>query len=447
MTDSNFESWGRFPKVAHAGVLTPGGFGEVESAMRSITSTLLPRGLGRSYGDSCLNEEGYLLWTKWLNKLHAFDPQTGVLRCDAGVSLEEILRVFVPQGWFLPVSPGTKFVTVGGAIANDIHGKNHHRAGSFGNHVRRFELLRSDGERMLCSPSSNADWFQATIGGLGLTGVILWAEFALKPIYGPYLALESIKLESLEEFFTLSRESDLGYEYTVAWLDCLSGGNKMGRGLLLRANHTSDPEHDVAKILPKDAAWKTFPMDAPSFLLSAHALKAFNWMYYHKQLTKSRKHRIHFDQYFYPLDSIHHWNRMYGKRGFLQWQCVVPTAANHQALRMILEKITRSRLGSFLAVLKEFGNIAPLGMLSFPMPGVTLALDFAYADSKLLPLLDELDEIVTGHGGRIYPAKDARMAQKTFRSAFPAFEHFKRYIDPKLSSSFYRRVDVAHGQA
>jgi FAD/FMN-containing dehydrogenase len=199
--------------------------------------------------------------------------------------------------------------------------------------------------------------------------------------------------------------------------------------------------------LPKDVAWKTFPVEAPSFLLSAHTLKAFNWMFYHKQLAKIRRSRTHYDPFFYPLDSIHHWNRMYGKRGFLQWQCVVPTTADNQAIRMILEKITRSQLGSFLAVLKEFGNIAPRGMLSFPMPGVTLALDFAYEEKTLMPLLDELDEIVTGHGGRIYPAKDARMAAHTFRASFPAFERFQHFVDPKLSSSFYRRIDIAHGHA
>jgi FAD/FMN-containing dehydrogenase len=435
-----FESWGRFPKVSHLGEIAPSCVSKVSAAIESVDSLILPRGQGRSYGDSCLNEGGYLLSTKWLNKFYFFDPNSGLLRCESGVTFDEILRVFVPKGWFLPVTPGTKFVTVGGAIANDIHGKNHHKAGSFGNHVIRFELQRSDGTRILCSKDTNFDWFKATIGGLGLTGVILWAEFRLKPIQGPYIEMESIKFESLDEFLQISKESERDYEYTVSWLDCLSDERKMGRGIFMRGNHSDRKEKRASKILHRDSLWKTFPVDAPRFFLSTATVKIFNFLYYHKQVKKYQKDNVHYDAFFYPLDKIKHWNRMYGKRGFLQWQCVVPITDKNEPIKLILQKIIKSKLGSFLVVLKEFGNLTSEGMLSFPMPGITLALDFPNVGKPLFSLLDELDKIVVEFGGRIYPAKDARMSSKTFYASFPEFENFVRYVDPKFSSSFYKRV-------
>jgi FAD/FMN-containing dehydrogenase len=432
-----FASWGRFPKASHLGAPAPARLAEVDSMIHTAGAPILPRGLGRSYGDSCLNDGGYLLLTKWLNKIHAFDANSSLLKCESGVTFEEILKIFVPKGWFLPVTPGTKFITVGGAIANDIHGKNHHQAGSFGHHLIRFELLRSDGRRMICSRENNADWFRATIGGLGLTGLILWAEFRLKSIAGPYIEMESIRFKNLDEFFAISKGSEQDYEYTVAWLDCLSTGNSLGRGLFMRGNHSAKREE---KALKNNSNGKTFPFEAPSFLLSKAAIRAFNSAYYHKQLKKSVKRLIHYDPFFYPLDKIRHWNRMYGKRGFLQWQCVVPILNSTDAIKIILSEIAESGLGSFLVVLKEFGSLPSEGMLSFPAPGMTLALDFANAGERLFRLLSHLDETVVKFGGRIYPAKDARMSGKTFCASFPAFDEFARYIDPKFSSSFYRRV-------
>lgn len=435
----NFESWGRFPKISHLGEIAPPCINKVNTTIESVDSLILPRGQGRSYGDSCLNEGGYLLSTKLLNRFCDFNQDTGILRCESGVTLDEILRVFVHRGWFLLVTPGTKFVTVGGAIANDIHGKNHHKVGSFGNHIICFELQRSDGTRILCSRDANADWFKATIGGLGLTGVILWAEFALKPISGPYIEMESIKFKSLDDFFQISKESEQDYEYTISWLDCLSNHDGI-RGIFIRGNHSDREEGDASKILHKNSTWKTFPFDAPMFLLSTPTIKLFNFLYYNKQFKRHQKSRVHYDPFFYPLDNIRNWNRMYGKRGFLQWQCVVPSTDKNEAIRTILENIAKSKLGSFLVVLKEFGSFPRQGMLSFPMHGITLALDFPNVGEQLFSILDKLDEIVIDFGGRIYPAKDARMAVKTFHASFPEVENFTKYIDTKFSSSFYRRV-------
>lgn len=439
INNNNFESWGRFPKVAHLGELVPNTFNLVEEYLSSAEPHILPRGLGRSYGDSCLNEGGYLLSTRNLNRFLSFDPQSGAVRCESGVSLDELLQVFVPKGWFLPVTPGTKFVTVGGAIANDIHGKNHHRGGTFCNHVNSFELERSDGSRILCSRENNYDWFRATVGGLGLTGVILWAEIVLKPVNGPYIDMESIKFEGLDEFSSISDESAEGFEYTVSWLDCLRDADKI-RGIFMRGNHSEKRAEKDSEILHSGQGLASFPFDAPSMLLSNPTIKLFNFLYYNKQRIKSLKSCVHYDPFFYPLDKVNHWNRMYGTRGFLQWQCAVPAADDNKGIKLILQKITENRLGSFLVVLKEFGDIESQGMLSFPMPGMTLALDFPNTGKRLFDILDELDKLVIMFGGRIYPAKDARMAGGTFQKAFPLFEDFKKFIDPKFSSSFYRRV-------
>ncbi|RJQ22397.1 MAG: FAD-binding oxidoreductase [Nitrospiraceae bacterium] len=436
--DLTLESWGRFPAALHSGEIVPRSIDEVRNSMRSVDASLLPRGMGRSYGDSCLNDGGYLLSTKRLDKFMHFAPDTGVLRCESGVTLDEILRVFVPQGWFLPVTPGTKYVTIGGAIANDIHGKNHHREGTFSNHVIRFELERSDGTRFLCSRDENRDWFRATVGGIGLTGVILWAELKLRPIAGPYIEMESIKFDSLDEFFQISHSSGGLFEYTVSWLDCLSSNDV--RGLFMRGNHIDKEEKAELKITHKTSQWKTFPCDAPSYLLSTPSIKLFNFIYYNKQLNKIKKSIVHYDPFFYPLDSINHWNRMYGKSGFLQWQCAVPVNDNYEAIRLILRKIHKSGLGSFLVVFKEFGNHPSEGMLSFPMSGITLAMDFPNREKKIFSFLDRLDEVVVDVRGRIYPAKDARMSRNTFRASFPSVNEFTSYIDPKFSSSFYRRV-------
>ena len=298
------------------------------------------------------------------------------MRCEAGVSLAEILDIFVPRGWFLPVTPGTKFVSVGGAIANDIHGKNHHRSGTFGCHVTCFELLRSNGQRLICSPDQNSELFRATIGGLGLTGVILWAEFRLKPIINPYIDMDHIRFSSLEEFFDISAASDQDFEYTMSWVDLLIGGQNLCRGIFMRGNHNQSQalaSKPVKKRLPL-----ALPFNLPTFTLNTFTVKAFNELYYHAQTRKTVHKTVPYDPFFYPLDSIHDWYRMYGKRGFLQYQFVVPFDNARAAMSEILGRIRQAGEGSFLTVLKTFGDIPSPGMLSFPRPGLTLALDFAY---------------------------------------------------------------------
>ena len=433
-------SWGRYPKVKHSQVQSIYWRNELPD-IAQLEETALPFAYGRSYGDSCLNEGGVSLDVSHLQRFISFDEETGLLRCEAGISLAEILEVLVPRGWFLPVSPGTKFVSVGGAIANDIHGKNHHRSGTFGCHVNRFELLRSNGERLLCSPEHNSEMFRATIGGLGLTGLILWAEFRLKPIVNPYIDMDHIRFASLDEFFEISAESDADYEYTMSWVDILIGGKNLCRGNFMRGNHNRSRQ--LASKPMKKRLPLAVPIDFPSFMLNSLSVKAFNELYYHKQVPKLVHKIVSYDPFFYPLDSIHDWYRMYGKRGFLQYQFVVPFEEGHHAMREILARIRRSGEGSFLTVLKTFGDITSPGMLSFPRPGLTLALDFAYDGQKTLRLLEDLDHIVLQSGGAVYPAKDARMSAKSFQAFFPGWKEFSAYVDPKFSSSFWRRVTAA----
>jgi FAD/FMN-containing dehydrogenase len=434
MKESSYESWGRYPKVSQEGhplywITDPIPFERFR--------TVLPYGQGRSYGDSCLNDGGTLLATSHLNRLIEFDVEKGVLRCEAGTTFADILRVILPRGWFLPVSPGTQFVSVGGAVANDIHGKNHHRAGTFGRHVRRFELLRSSGERLACSPTEHADLFAATIGGLGLTGLMTWVEFSLAKIPGPWIEIETIPLLSLEDFFRLSEDSDRDFEYTVTWFDGLAGPEKF-RGLFYRGNH-ADPSDEVK--IPRPRGRLSVPFDWPGGFLNAWTLRAFNRLYYDWNAHRTSRRWMTYESFFYPLDAVAHWNRIYGRGGFFQYQCVVPKGEQgRRPVSAVLEEIARSGQGSFLAVLKVFGDQASPGLMSFPRPGVTVALDFPNRGRKTLDLFERLDTIVREAGGAVYPAKDARMSAESFRAYFPQWREFAKYIDPKFSSSFWRRV-------
>jgi FAD/FMN-containing dehydrogenase len=429
-------SWGRYPKTAHRLVHKPAWNDELPDIIETASlGSLLPYGLGRSYGDSCLNAGRELIDCGRLNRILGFDEFTGMLRSESGISLSDIIDVFLPKGWFLPVTPGTRFVTIGGAIANDVHGKNHHCAGTLGAHVRQIGLHRSNDGLVICNSRENSDMLRATIGGLGLTGVIAWADIQLKRVAGPWIDAESIPFKSLKTFLDLTRESNEGFEYTVAWLDCFAGKN--ARGIFFRGNHSTD---SGKKFRPKHGP--KLPFALPEWMLNHYSVKAFNSAYYGIHAAKKGAALVPYDSFFYPLDSVRQWNLLYGKQGFLQYQCVIPDT-NVEAFEELLEVIARSGMGSFLGVLKQFGPAPPAGMLSFPRPGLTIALDFAMRGERTLRLMQSLDEIVRQSGGALYPAKDARMTPALFEASFPGWRGFVPYIDPKLSSSFWRRVTGA----
>jgi FAD/FMN-containing dehydrogenase len=428
-----YESWGRVRKPPHTVLRWNWRDADLPT---ELGKSMLAFGNGRSYGDCCLNDEGVLIDAQGLDRFIAFNAETGVLRCEAGVLLADILELAVPQGWFLPVTPGTQFVTLGGAVANDVHGKNHHRAGTLGRHVRCLELLRSDGTRLHCSSTENRDWFCATIGGLGLTGLITWIEIQLKPVPGPDIDQETIRFEKLDQFFQLSDESDKDFEYTVAWIDATAKGPALGRGLFIRGNHATHRRQAARK---RPGRPLRVPFDPPFSLLNGPALRLFNSLYYRKQLQKRTRTTVGYAPFFYPLDAIDGWNRLYGRRGLLQYQCVIPSSRAETALAEILGEVASSGVGSMLAVLKMFGDLPSPGLLSFPRPGATLAIDFPNSGERILDLLDRLDVITMQAGGGLYPAKDARMSASTFRQSFPHWKQLERFIDPQFSSSFWRR--------
>ncbi|MGA9529978.1 MAG: FAD-binding oxidoreductase [Terriglobales bacterium] len=429
-------SWGRYPQVVHAHVHKPAWNDEVAGILKTATDgSLLPHGLGRSYGDSCLNADRQLVDCRRLNRILGFSESTGVLRCESGVSFADIIEVFLPKGWFLPVTPGTQFVTVGGAIANDVHGKNHHCAGTFGAYVRKLGLHRSDGQRdglLTCSPQENSEMFRATIGGLGLTGIIAWADIQLRRVAGPWIDSQILPFQSLSHFLNLSQESDKRFEYTVAWLDCFAGKNP--RGIFFQGNHSAE---NVKKLGSKRSP--RLPFALPAWALNQYSVQTFNSLYYHVHTAMKGSTLAGYDSFFYPLDYMRQWNLLYGKQGFLQYQCVLPQG-NTEAPEELLDRIARSGMGSFLGVLKQFGSAPTAGILSFPRPGLTLALDFAMRGEKTLQLMRSLDEVVLGSGGALYPAKDARMSPALFEASFPHWRSFVPFIDPKMSSSFWRRV-------
>jgi FAD/FMN-containing dehydrogenase len=427
-----FESWGRYPTL-EANVVPLHWTTDFPLA-KSSGGKHLPVGLGRSYGDVCLLEHGTLLETPGMDRLLAFDPSTGVLRCEAGASLQQILDFAVPRGFFLPVTPGTKFVTVGGAIANDIHGKNHHVAGAFGRHVLRFELVRSDGSRFVSSPIENPEWFAATIGGMGLTGLMTWAEIRLRPIVSRMIDYRGDKFHGIDEFFALSQASKS--EYTVAWIDCVSTGRNFARGIFMQGDHAQVPGTLKKSREPK----LVFPFDLPAIALNRFSMAAFNTLYFHRQLGQTKIGPVDYEPFFYPLDAVLRWNRMYGRDGLLQFQNVLPHATGREGMLQILKAITKSGLASFLAVIKFFGDVPSAGMMSFPAPGVMLALDFPIRPQVSFDLVDRLAKITLEHGGRMYSAKDARMTAEQYQAFYPQWQEFSRYVDPEFDSAFWQRV-------
>jgi FAD/FMN-containing dehydrogenase len=420
------ESWGRYPPARQRAVVL------TEAALPDEPGMMLPRGLGRSYGDVCLNDGGALLLTQQLARVHEFNEETGVLRAGAGATFSDLLELIVPRGWFLAVVPGTRFITLGGAIANDVHGKNHHSAGSFGLHVTRFELARSDGTRVVCTATENADLFRATIGGLGLTGLITWAELRLTRIKSPAIAARSQRFYGLHEFASLSATAGRESTYVVAWVDALAAEP---RGVLFSGDHAD------ANVRSPLRGKFSVPFDCPSWALSAPTVRAFNALYLWRHPDRRSPSIQHYEPFFFPLDDVAHWNRLYGKRGLLQWQGAFPGASALDAVREVVRRVARSGAASPLAVLKVMGAQRSPGMLAFSRPSITLALDFAFRGKATLDLLDDLDTILADCGGALYPAKDARMSVDTFRRSFPQWSEFSRYVDPRLSSGFWRRVN------
>ena len=425
-------SWGRLSAEPHH-ALSARDLPALQQTLHHRNSPGVAHGMGRSYGDACLNPGGTLWLTCGLDHFIAFNEDNGRLVCEAGVLLRDIQRLAVPRGWMLPVTPGTQLVTVGGAIANDVHGKNHHVLGSFGDHVLRLTLLRTNGETIECGPHERSDWFAATVGGVGLTGIITQAELQLRRTPGPWLDTETLAYANLDEFFQLADASEAHWEHTVSWIDCISGGG--GRGVFMRGN----PIVTAPRPLPT-AQQRTMPLVPPVSLVNRLSLRPFNVAYYHLKKWRAGRAIAHYEAFFYPLDNLLEWNRMYGPRGFFQYQSVVPRAVGRDAIQAMLREIARSGDGSFLAVLKTFGNRQPVGMLSFAQPGVTLALDFPNHGARTHRLFERLDAIVREAQGRINLAKDARMPRELFEAGYPRLPEFLPYRDPGISSGLSRRL-------
>ncbi len=434
--------WGRFPRVS-AELFEPASVDLLRQWLQATpTARSIPRGNGRSYGDSALAAS--TISSRFLDSFVGLDSDAATVHCGAGVTLGEVLDLCQPAGWLLPVLPGTRFVSIGGAIAADIHGKNHHLDGSFCDHIKSFSLMLASGEVLRCSPEENSELFRATCGGMGLTGVILDAVLGLERVPSDTIIRQTLVARNLQHCLELL-EANSSYKYSVAWVDCLARGAALGRGVVHLGQH-GDATSDAAKsrILGRLAV----PFSTPALLLNRFSMSAFNGSYYHlKNLSKSAS-PVSSDAYFFPLDNIRHWNRLYGRRGFLQYQFVLPLDATGAGLRQVLQKVSDAGKGSFFSVLKRFGA-ANENLLSFPRSGFTLTLDFKYEES-LFPLLDELDAIVIAHGGRHYLAKDARLPAEVFRAGYPDWERFaaiKESVDPQGCFASYQsqRLGLTRG--
>jgi len=416
-------NWGNYPTMESD--VKSFTFTEQLSQLISSTDHFIPRGNGRCYGDASLAVT--TISTLHYNRILSFNTVDGVFECQSGLTLDKILEVIVPKGWFLPVTPGTKFITAGGAAGSDVHGKNHHVDGSFSNHIIEMDVMVTDGNVITCSPSENPDLFEATCGGMGLTGMITRIKFRLKKIETSYVKQKQVKAANLEELIALF-EKYKDYTYSMAWIDCLTKGEHFGRGILIVGEHAG--ENDLSekqkrkKLYVHGKTKITFPFNLPSWILNTLTVKAFNFLYYGKNFRKEINNVVPYEPFFYPLDAILHWNRGYGKKGFVQYQFVLPLSAK-QGLVDILNRISDEGLGSFLAVLKVFGKQDSL--ISFPEEGYTLALDFPVRGG-LFRFLDELDQIVLQYGGRLYMSKDARMKPEVLVKGYPRIEEFKSII-------------------
>jgi len=416
-------NWGNYPVVSSE----ESTFSQEAQLKEFVTSHqhIIARGNGRCYGDASLGEHSISMLK--YDKVMAFDTETGIFECQAGLTLDQILDIIVPKGWFLPVTPGTKYITVGGAVASDVHGKNHHVDGAFSSHIIDMDVIIGNGDTICCAPDQESDLFWATCGGMGLTGVITRVKFHLKKITTAYIKQTQIKAKNLDEIIQLFEEYK-HYTYSMAWIDCLKKGDGFGRSILIVGEHaTTDELSDKQRKAPLKVPGKpklTVPFNLPSFVLNTFTVKAFNWLYYGKNFKRVINNVVPYEPFFYPLDAILHWNRGYGKAGFVQYQFVLPLEKK-DGLAAILHRISDKGLGSFLAVLKVFGNQDSL--ISFPMEGYTLALDFPVRDG-LFEFLDELDALVLQYGGRLYLSKDARMKQEVFWKSYPNAERFASIV-------------------
>ena len=437
---TQLSGWGRYP-VQTCELERP----ERYSDLRVTSGNVIVRGQGRSYGDAALNQDGRVLLTERINRLLEFDSERGVLRAEAGTTLEEILEIIVPRGWFLPVTPGTKFVSLGGCVAADVHGKNHHRDGSFGDHVIGIGMILADGTHATCSPDENPELFWATVGGMGLTGIIGEVTLKLARIENEGMLVRHHTAGDFEHLFALMQDRTIDDRYTVAWLDTMAGGTKLGRGVVMCGHHATADELP-RDFRPRSAHQRSIPFDFPAWTLNSASIGTFNALYYRREGGKREPFVCNYDPYFYPLDSIGQWNRMYGKRGFVQYQCVIPEEHAYDGIRLLLQELSASHRASFLAVLKRLGAQGR-GVLSFPLAGYTLALDIPIRDDGLFALLDKLDQIVLQHGGRVYLAKDARLSAESFRAMYPRYAEWlkvKQSVDPenRFSSSLSRRLGI-----
>jgi FAD/FMN-containing dehydrogenase len=413
VTTTKTWGWGKFPTV-ESDVLVPRDVESVRAAV--LGGPLTPRGLGRSYGDSSLGSR--MLDMTALDSFVSFDDQTGELTVEAGASLSDILQTLLPRGWFLPVTPGTRFVTVGGVIASDVHGKNHHKDGTFSDHVVSLDLLVASGEILTVSRTSHPDLFRATCGGMGLTGVIVRATFRMLKVNSCNVDETVVKAPNLDAALEAFDEY-AGTTYSVAWIDLLAKGDGLGRSLVMVGEHADDGDLSVGA----DATLATVPFDMPASLLNPVSVKAFNTLYFERVRHPIVRHRVGFEPFFYPLDKAAEWNRLYGKQGLIQYQLAIPFGLGAAVLREIVERIAAAGLASPLAVLKVFGA-ANENHLSFPIEGYTLALDFK-ATPAALTFANELDRLVVDAGGRLYLTKDSRMSEATFRASYDRIDEFE----------------------
>jgi decaprenylphospho-beta-D-ribofuranose 2-oxidase len=432
---ATISGWGNYPQQ-DAQLLTPSSGVSLNAAVK-LEGSLIPRGMGRSYGDSANAPK--VLQTSYYDNFLEFDVKTGTLTAEAGITLREILKIIVPRGWFLPATPGTSYVTLGGAIASDVHGKNHHSSGTFGQHVKSISMMLGTGEVVTTSEDENPDLFHATCGGMGLTGVIISATLQLIPIRSSLINQKTIKADCIEaacEAF----EDNFTATYSVAWIDCLAKGKSLGRSVLMLGEHAEKGNLELDIKNPVSV-----PFNSPSVLLNSVTMKTFNGAYWHKA-KHNHTHTVPLMSYFYPLDAIGNWNKLYGKSGFLQFQCVIPKDDGIANMRKLLTEIAESGEGSFLAVLKQFGK-ANNNLLSFPTEGYTLALDFKLTASAITTLR-RLEQIVVGVGGRIYLTKDAVMQEVTFKATYPKWEEFESVRERygaigKFSSAQSKRLGLA----